>query len=120
MEVKGTLVAYIGKDSYLKPKDLQRPECLSSLLMTKRGTADYFIKQGYTEVGEVEVIFHPVPAKELVTNKIDALKQEAKLLRAETTAKVTKIEAQIQNLLSIGFDESSVFAGPSDESEIPF
>lgn len=59
---------------------------------------------GWTLAGEAEITIHLVDERELIDNKVDALKEEAKNIRAEATARCTKIEGQIQELLAITYD----------------
>lgn len=120
MSTKGTLLAYVGPHCGFGPSDMAKPEILSQLVMLQEGDNKYWIDQGYTLVGTVDVEFHPMEVKDMVSNKVDALKKQAEAIRAEATAKVTRIEAQVQTLLAIGFDERSVFQKPADEYEIPF
>lgn len=120
MTTKGTFLAYIGPSSSFGPSDMIKPEVLSQLVMLQKGDNKYWIDQGYTLVGTVDVEFHPMEVKDMVSNKVDALRKQAESIRAEATAKVTRIEAQVQTLLAIGFDEASVFKKPADEYDIPF
>lgn len=59
---------------------------------------------GWTYAGEAEITVTLVDEKTLVDNKVEALREEAKAIRAEATAKVTRIEGQIQSLLAISCD----------------
>jgi hypothetical protein len=59
---------------------------------------------GWTLVGDAEVTVTLIDKRTMIDNKIAALREEAKTVRAEATAKVTKIEGQIQNLLALSFD----------------
>lgn len=62
------------------------------------------VSVGWVFAGEAEITVHLVDTKTLIDNKVAALKEEAKNIRAEATAKCTKIEGQIQNLLALSFD----------------
>jgi hypothetical protein len=62
------------------------------------------VPDGWTLAGEAEITVHLVDTKTLIANKVEALRQEAKAVRAEATAKCTRIEGQIQNLLALSFD----------------
>lgn len=120
MSTKGTLLAYLSPHCSVGPADMKKPEVLSQLLFLDSANTEYFDKEGYTRVGTADIEFHPLDVKEMVSGKVEALRKQAESIRAEATAKVTRIEAQVQTLLAIGFDERSVFQKPADEYEIPF
>lgn len=60
--------------------------------------------EGWSVVGEAEITVTLFSHDQLIANKVDALRAEAKSVRAAATARVTQIESQIQNLLAISFD----------------
>lgn len=120
MKTTATLLAFVSPHSGINPADLSKPSVISMLTLIGEGSRAYFEGEGYTYAGNAEVSFEPIGMKELVENKIEALRNEAATIRAKATKDVTRIEGQIQNLLAIGFDESSVFRAAGDESDIPF
>lgn len=60
---------------------------------------------GWTFIGDAEITVTIPDERTLIDNKVEALREEAKAIRAEATAKVTQIESQIQNLLAISYDD---------------
>ena len=101
IEVKG--YAYIDKYNEMSPAQLATPEGVASMAFMKSpNMADY----GYTYISEAMMVVEVPDVKTLVENRIEALRGEAATLRAETTAKCTAIESQIQNLLAISFDDN--------------
>lgn len=104
MIIEDTLNAYLPPGSHLSPADLEKPRALSSLMfhaVPVEGADDYFAKVGYTLVGTATISVTLIDRDKLVANKIDALRNEASSIRAEATAKCTKIEGQIQQLLCL-------------------
>lgn len=103
MKTAATLMAYLSPYSHISPEQLATPGAISSMVFINEGNADYFGKQGYTYVGtaliEVDVLDH----KEIVANKVEALREEIKSTRASAQAKVTELEGKIQNLLAIEY-----------------
>lgn len=122
MQVTGQFKAFVGKDSYLTPADLQNPKYIASFVFWGDSMIDYAVKNGYTVVGTATITVDLVDEKTLVSNKIEALHEEAKSLRADTVAQCTRIESMIQNLLAIEDRTSkvNVFASPAEEYDIPF
>lgn len=118
MEVKAKVIALISPHSSIKPQDLSNPQAVHNLMFFRDAPHEYWIKEGYTYAGTAEITFTPVEAKDLIANKIEALRGEVSKIRAEAKAKATKIEGQIQNLLAIGFDEATIVN--EDPDEIPF
>lgn len=119
MSQTAILKAFLSPYSNVGPGDLDSPNILGNLSFIS-GDGEYHIKNGYTHVGSAEISFTKLDHEKIVENKIEGLRQEAQAIRAEATAKVTRLEAHIQTLLAIGCDESLVFKIPADESEIPF
>jgi len=103
MKTSATLMAYLSPYSHITPEQLATPGAISSMVFINEGNSDYFTKQGYTYVGtaliEVDVLEH----KEIISNKVEALREEIKSTRASAQAKVTKLEGQIQNLMAIEY-----------------
>lgn len=91
--------AWIPEHSSISPKDLLAGN-LQGLIYT---TSD-MVSVGWTLAGEAEITLYFVGERDLIDNKVAALKEEAKNIRAEATAKCTKIEGQIQELLAISYD----------------
>jgi hypothetical protein len=105
--------AWITQYSRVSPKDLIEGR-LNNLTFHTGNMKDC----GWTFVGEAEVSVQVPDEKTLIDNKVAALREEAKLIRAEATANVTRIEGQIQSLLAITCDSTLVTADAGDiESE---
>jgi hypothetical protein len=92
--------AWISSSSTLSPKDLLEGRSLDRLHFTSYD----MLKSGWTFAGDAELTVTVPDEKTLIENKVEALRQEAKSIRAEATAQVTRIEGQIQNLLAISYD----------------
>lgn len=75
-------------------------------LRTQAGAASLYYSPSnlgadYTFAGSATVTLDLLDTRELVDNKIASLREKAKDIRAEATAKCTRIEGQIQQLLCI-------------------
>ena len=83
--------------SHLTPEQMQTPEGAAVLQMhpVEMGGA------GWTQVGTATVTADIFPVKDMIDNKIAALRQLAANTQADATAKCTEIEGQIQQLLAI-------------------
>lgn len=117
MEITGALKAYLSPHSSLSPKDLAKPSVLQSLSFWGEDTK-YADQNGYTFVGMATITFTPLGQDALISNKIDALRNEAVTIRADATAKVTRIESQIQNLLCL--ENDTPISGKVDDDDLPF
>lgn len=124
MIIEGTLNAYLSSCSHLSPAELETPKALSRLIFNEppaEGRGDYLVKSGYTLVGAATISLALIDRDTLVANKIDALRNEAAGIRAEATAKCTRIEGQIQQLLCLENGVVPAAAAPfNDEFDIPF
>ena len=89
--------AWVTSSSHLGTNDLKELETVSGLSFTGHDMTT----SGWTFVGDAEVHIEFVNEKTLLDNKVAALRSEAKTIRAEATARVTRIESQIQQLLCI-------------------
>jgi len=100
MEVTGILNAFISPSSSISPKHLTDPACLEMVTYWDLGSTCP-VNNGFTLVGTARITLTLLDSDTITTNKISALKEEAKTIRAEATAKVTRIEGKIQQLLCI-------------------
>lgn len=91
--------AWLTEYSTLSPKDLL-DGCISGVAYH---VAD-MKSAGWTLIGDAEITIALIDEKEMVDNKVAALREEVKAIRAEATAKATRIESQIQSLLAITCD----------------
>jgi hypothetical protein len=107
--------AWIGTGSDVSPKDLMEGKKLDQLIFWH---LDNFSKMGYTFVGEAELTVTVPDEKTLIDNKVQALREEAKSIRAAATAQVTRIEGQIQSLLAITCDATLVTADADAAGDI--
>ena len=64
-------------------------------------------EHGWTKVGIAEITLHLIDNDQMVLNKIDALKAEAKKTRADAAVRCNEIENQIQNLLAITYTQEA-------------
>lgn len=77
-------------------EQLGKPEVAAQLYYSPETLGD-----GYTFAGDAVTTLELLDERALVDNKVMALREQAAGIRAEATAKVTRIESQIQQLLSI-------------------
>jgi len=113
-KVTTTVKAWITQYNSVTPKELQTPEGIATLIYSNNDMAT----AGWTLAGTAEITVDVLDINTLVDNKVSALRQEAATIRADSTAKCTKIEGLIQQLLCI--ENSPLNVSASDESDIPF
>ncbi len=102
MKITFASKAWISQYNCLTPEQLQTAEGASSLYYSPIGLGD-----GYTFAGDAVITVEIIDEQALVANKIEALREHAASIRAEATAKCTRIDGQIQQLLSIENKPSS-------------
>jgi hypothetical protein len=107
MKVTTQIHAYIAPTSTVTPQELQTEKGVRRLQFMADDTP-YWRGLGYTYVGPAEITVDVPDLRELVENKINALREQATTIRAEATAKCTEIEGQIQNLLAIEYSPAPV------------
>lgn len=95
--------AWITSRSSVGPDELEKGNRITDLAFVNHDMST----QGWTLAGTATISVNLVDRKTLIDNKVDALKKEASAIRAEATAKVTRIESQIQNLLAICYEEEA-------------
>lgn len=108
MKITTTRFAFLPKEFTVTPDQLQSEAGVRQMSLFAH--RDGWEKYGYTFVGEAVVTVEIPDVRELVDNKIVALREEAASIRAEATAKCTAIDSMIQNLLAIEYTPSSVEA----------
>jgi hypothetical protein len=108
MQVTIETKAYLSDSSNVTPDQLQTPEGARHLSFFKSDMTGY----SYTYIGPATVTVDVPDQRTLVESKVASLRAQAANLRAETTAKCTAIEGQIQQLLCI--ENSPSAAKPSD------
>jgi hypothetical protein len=107
--IKGTVPVWFTS-SYRGPDDLERgaANAISSVTFYEPGTepdGTPRIPDGWTLVGEADVVLRIFDKRQLVTNKIDSLRAEHTQVLAEAEARATKIQSRIQQLLAIEYTE---------------
>jgi len=97
------LKAYLSPYSVIKANGIHGASAqeLAHSLTFLAADWEYVKKDGYTEVGEVSGNLYLFNATDIVGAKIAALKEEQTKVRAEAEAKATRLEGEIQSLLSI-------------------
>ena len=97
------LKVYLGPYAQIKANTIHSasPQELAHALTFLSHEWEYLNKDGYTEVGEVAGNLYLYPATDIVGSKIEALKAEQTRLRAEVENTITRLESDIQSLLSI-------------------
>ena len=71
------------------------------------GTNGYLESQGYTYIGTAEITVTVGDRTEIVTSKVQGLKEQQRSILAKAQAESTQIEEQIQKLLAIGYEGSA-------------
>jgi hypothetical protein len=99
MKVTFETKAWLSKNSNMGPDELCSPEGAVGLHYTPHDMSTY----GDAYIGIATVTVEIPGIRELVENKVESLRNQAAALRAETTAKLTVIDGQIQNLLAIEY-----------------
>lgn len=121
MIVTSTALAFVSPHSHISPTDLAKPESITGMVFVAEDAVDYWTKDGYTQVGTAQITVELLDRDQMVSNKIEALRSQAVNIRAEATAKVTKIEGQINQLLAI---ENGTAPQPAaardDDDDFPF
>jgi len=97
--------AWITGYSSLTPADLENGR-VAGLIYTDADMKS----DGWTLVGTATITVSLVDKDTLIQNKVAALREEAKAIRADATEKVTRIEGQIQNLLAISYTATEAAA----------
>lgn len=124
MEITGTQNTYVSPHSRLSPESLSKPGAISHMIFAnppKEGAQDTWAQDGYTLVGTATITVTLMDRAAMVASKIDALKSEMSKTRADATAKCTRIEGQIQQLLCIENGTAPVEAPTfADDDLIPF
>lgn len=100
--------AWISQYNSIAPDQIRTEKGAASLYYSRADVS----ADGYTFAGAATITFDPLDRGALIDNKVASLREQAKSIRAEATAKVTQIEGQIQQLLCI---ENS----PKSSSESP-
>lgn len=100
MQITITMHAHIQPSSTLTPQDLQTEQGVRQLAFFSHNDK-YWAEQGYTYVGPATVTVEVPDMRDLVGNKVAALRQQEVAIRADATAKCTAIQSQIQSLLAI-------------------
>lgn len=99
MEITFKTKAWLSKNSDATPADLRTPKGAADLHYSPYDMGRF----GDTYIGEATITVEVPDERTLIDNKVEALREEVKATRAEATAKVTKLEGQIQQLLAIEF-----------------
>lgn len=117
--ITGKAIAVLSSYGRLNEDGLPSGVNVPSYIAVKED-GDYrtWTEDGWTIIGEAEIILHVVSKEELIANKVSALRQEVKKTTAEATRKVTQLEGQINDLLAIGF--SAPVRPVDDDDSIPF
>ena len=97
MQVTFETKAWISEYNSKTPEELRTPEGATTLHYADCDLSGH----GYTFAGIANVTLALLDAHALVDNKVASLREQAANIRAEATAKVTRIEGQIQQLLCI-------------------
>jgi hypothetical protein len=101
--VTGKAKAWIAKHSFIGPQDLVKPDFNPAKLFFTAPIVD-MTDQGWTLAGEAEITVNLVDEQTLIDNKVSALREELKTVRAEAHKKSVEIEDMISQLLAITYE----------------
>lgn len=89
--------------AWISPYTMRTPEELRTAKGAESLTFSTFdlASGGYTLAGTATITVTMLDQRVIIDNKVAALREVAAGIRAEATAKVTRIESQIQQLLCI-------------------
>ena len=101
--ITGTVLAFVSQ--YTDPTNLhEHKNPLGAIVFAQRDHAEFWAKDGYTMVGEVDVTVRLMSHDAMVQAKVESLRAEKAKTLADAQAKATAIEKRIQSLLAISFD----------------
>ena len=96
--ITGTTKAWLCNDIY-GPDDIKRE---GSKCVDRLGYSDQDMsRHGWTLIGEADITLRLVSDDTMVGNKVAALREEIKAVRANAEAKATALESKVQQLLAI-------------------
>lgn len=99
--ITGTTKVWMSKYCSVTPQELEAGTAdVEDFFYTSSDMND----SGYTYIGDAKLTVTTFEPKTIIANKVEALKEEAKAIRAEAHMKCTQIEEQIQNLLAITYE----------------
>lgn len=101
--LKGTVTAYMTP-AYYGPIDLSKCDPLEALGSLTYAESDDMAAYGWTRVGTAHIELALVPQKELIENKVAALRGEMGKIRADSSRDLMKLEDKINNLLALPYD----------------
>lgn len=104
VRITGKKAVYIDRRSSFDPSkpEKTRFEGFSLFAPTEDGSPDsYWTREGYILVGMANVEIELMPAKEVTTNAVAALRKQKEAVIAAAQYEATQIEQRIQSLLAI-------------------
>lgn len=97
MQVTFETKAWISEYNSVTPEQLRTPEGATTLHYSDHDMRG----NGWSFAGDATVTLNLIGERDLIDSKVVSLREQAASIRAEATAKVTRIEGQIQQLLCI-------------------
>lgn len=97
MKITFQTKAWISEYNTATPEQLRTPEGAASLYYSASDLSTH----GHTFAGNATITLDLLDDRNLVDNKVATLREQAVSIRAEATAKCTRIEGQINQLLAI-------------------
>jgi hypothetical protein len=95
--------AWLTEYSYVGPQDLFNPEYQGGGITY---SSQEMQSQGWTEIGDAEITVRLLDQQTMTDNKVAALREELKTVRAEAHKKAVEIEDKIAKLLAITYEPS--------------
>ena len=100
-QVTGRLNIWADSYSGVGPEQLRNPPAdLAQKVQLYRTEWD-MSKDGYTKIGEAEVVLHLYDTQSVVANQVESLKAQIDKERADSEAKVTALNRRINDLLAL-------------------
>lgn len=97
MQVTFKTKAWISEYNSCTPEQLRTPEGATTLHYSNTDLSSC----NFSYAGAATITLDVLGERALIDSKVESLREQAANIRAEATAKVTRIEGQIQQLLCI-------------------
>ena len=104
IRIAGTQIVAVNKYSQFNPAAPEKADLQAFTLLNpdaNGGMGDYWAKEGYIHVGMATVEIELMPARDITSSAVTALKTKKTAVLAAAQAEATRIEQEIQSLLAI-------------------
>lgn len=104
--VEGTTKVWLTEHCGIGPEDIKSGDAAMLVRCVTFSSHD-MSNCGWTLVGEANVAITFVDGNQILNNKIDALRAEKQKTLADAQVKANELEAKIQKLLAISYDQEA-------------